>query len=81
MTTSRPDQRFRPRTLDLGDGGTLLLRGSGEIEHRGPDGATVATWSPGDPEWPRHAIRFGLQETHATVAPTGRYVPGTKPPG
>ena len=72
--------RFRPRRLPLAAGGMLVLRGDGTIEHQDADGVTVERWTASDPTWEAHAIRFGLHASATTVAPSGRDVPGTKPP-
>lgn len=62
-------QRFRRRTLDLAEGGTLVLNGDGSIDQVDDAGATSHSWSPTDAEWPRMAIRFGLHPEAATTAP------------
>ena len=73
-------RRFRRRELDLADGSRLVLKADGSIDHVDDGGDTKQSWTPDDPEWPRHAIRFGLRPQNATVAPHGRYVERTKPP-
>lgn len=72
--------RFRPHELTLADGGRLVLRRDGSIDHVDDQGATVRTWAPDEPEWPDQAIRFGLHPQAPTVTPRGRRVPGTRPP-
>lgn len=79
-TGGGPAVRFRPRRLAVGDGGALMLRGDGSIEHRDAAGEIVGRWTPDDAAWADHAIRFGLQPSSVTVPPRGRYVPGAKPP-
>lgn len=73
-------RRFRHRELDLGDGGKLVLRADGSISQVDAAGAPTHTWSPVDPDWASHAIRFGLFPQDATVAPTGRFIEGMRPP-
>jgi hypothetical protein len=58
----------------------LALHGDGTIEHVDAGGVTVERWTTADPAWPTHAIRFGLHPSPVTVAPSGRDVPGSKPP-
>lgn len=72
-------RRFKPRKVELADGGSLALDVDGSIRRLDDQGKSTQTWTPEDPEWPREAIRFGLQSQAPTVAPHGR-VPGTKPP-
>ena len=72
-------RRFKPQQLALPDGGKLVLRADGSIDQLGPDGITMHRWTPDQPGWPDHAIRFGLQSQVQTVAPHGR-VEGTRPP-
>ena len=73
-------RRFKRRELQLADGGRLVLDADGSIVQLDGDGARTHAWEPADPEWARHAIRFGLYPQDATVAPTGRYVEGMRPP-
>jgi hypothetical protein len=72
--------RFRARRLALATGETLVLHGDGTIERRDATGTTVERWPETDPVWAAHAIRFGLHASSTTIAPTGRDVPGSKPP-
>ena len=72
-------RRFRPQVVDLADGGKLALRADGSIEHIDAQGAVTASWTPVDPGWADHAIRFGVHTQAQTVAPHGR-VQGTRPP-
>jgi hypothetical protein len=71
MTPTR-SRRSRPRTLELPEGERLRLDAGGSITHLAADGTAMRTWSPDDPEWQRVALRFGLHEAPATVAPSGR---------
>jgi len=73
-------RRFRRRLLTLADGASLVLNPSGSIDEIDDAGTVVHSWDPADPEWPRHAIRFGLRPQAPTVAPTGRRVGGSTPP-
>ena len=76
---ARRGRRFRPQQLSLPDGGKLVLRSDGSIDQVDADGSATQRWTPDQPEWPNHAIRFGLQSQARTVAPHGR-VEGTRPP-
>ena len=73
-------RRFKPHELELADGGKLVLGVDGSIDLVDDQGSTTDTWTPEDPEWPDHAIRFGLHPQAPTVRPHGRRVKGTKPP-
>ena len=73
-------RRFRHRELDFGDGGKLVLRADGSISQVDASGAPTHTWVPADSDWASHAIRFGLFPQDATVAPTGRFIEGMRPP-
>lgn len=66
------ERRFRNRRIELAEGGKLALRGDGAITLTDAAGETVGTWVLGDPDWARHAIRFGLQPQPTTVPPQGR---------
>ncbi len=79
-STGNPTRRFRPRRITLANGELLVLHRDGTIEHTDAAGAVKQAWSPGDPDWPRHAIRFGLHETRPTVKPTGRDASSERPP-
>jgi hypothetical protein len=72
-------RRYKPQELGLAGGGRLVLRVDGSIDHVDAQGTTTQSWAPDHPEWPEHAIRFGLHSQAPTVAPHGR-VPGTRPP-
>ena len=73
-------RRFKRRELQLAEGGKLVLGADGSITQLDADGKPTETWAPSDPDWARHAIRFGLYPQDATVPPTGRYVEGIRPP-
>ena len=64
-------RRYRRRELALTDGGRLVLRTDGTIEHRDAEGAVAQAWPPDDPGWPDRAIRFGLRPQAPTVRPEG----------
>jgi hypothetical protein len=67
-------RRFKPRELTLGDGSRLVLDAAGSIARISQEGTTTQTWGPDDPEWSRHAIRFGMHAPVATANPHGREV-------
>ncbi len=73
-------RRFKHRELDLADGGKLVLEADGSISQVDPAGTSKQTWEPADPDWASHAIRFGLFPQDATVAPSGRFIEGMRPP-
>ena len=62
-------RRFRRRELDLAEGGKLVLHTDGSISQIDGQGEVVKKWASDDPEWPRHAIRFGLLLQPATHTP------------
>jgi hypothetical protein len=70
-TPALPVRKYKPRQLALGEGDKLVLDATGTIARVAEDG-TRQTWGPGDPEWPRYAIRFGLHAPVATPNPHGR---------
>ena len=76
---SRHKRRFKPRELMLGDGDRVVLEATGLIVRIAQDGTTKQAWAPDDPEWPSHAIRFGLQPSVATPNPHGRTVRQERP--
>jgi hypothetical protein len=76
----RGGRRYRHRELKLADGGRLVLRTDGTIARFDDAGTRTASWTTDDPEWPGHAIRFGLHPETDTVAPNGSGVRGTRPP-
>jgi outer membrane biosynthesis protein TonB len=73
--------RFKRREIDLADGEKLVLNADGSIGHVDPAGQTKQTWTSDEPEWARHAIRFGLFPQNLTVRPPGSRDRGVKPPG
>ena len=72
-------RRFKPRALELADGGRLVLGADGSIDRIDDHGSRMHRWTPDDSEWPDQAIRFGLHAQAPTVTPQGP-VQGTKPP-
>lgn len=74
-------RRYRRRKLELPEGGQLVLHGNGSISQTDAAGETVGTWAAGEPDWARHAIRFGLMPQAETVAPHGRRVAEPRPQG
>lgn len=72
-------RRFRRRELSMPDGSRLLLDADGVISHVDQAGGGEQSWTPDDPDWVRHALRFGLRVAAPTVAPAGRPV-AAKPP-
>jgi hypothetical protein len=81
-TRPRPpaaERRFRRREIVLAEGGKFVLRGDGSITQTDAAGETVGTWALGDPDWARHAIRFGLQPQPTTVAPQSRREAAPRP--
>jgi hypothetical protein len=79
-TASRGGRRYRHRELKLADGGRLVLRTDGTIARFDDAGTRTDSWTTGDPDWPGHAIRFGLYPEPTTVAPNSSGVRGTRPP-
>lgn len=77
---SGPAPRFRTQRLASANGELLVLQDDGTIERRDAEGTILESWTPDDPTWGDHAIRFGLHPSATTIAPRGRYVPGAKPP-
>ncbi len=73
-------RRYKHRELDLGEGARLVLRADGSIAQVDAAGVPTQTWEQADPEWASHAIRFGLFPQDATVAPSGRFIEGMRPP-
>jgi hypothetical protein len=64
-------RRYRRKEVVLTEGGKLILEADGSIRQVDGEGATRESWSPGEAEWARHAIRFGLRPQRLTVAPHG----------
>jgi len=56
-----------------------VLQVNGSIDHVPGDGSASRTWTPDDPDWPRQALRFGLQPRLDTVTPSGRDVGDIEP--
>ena len=77
---ARHGRRFKQREIDLVEGGKLVLRADGSISQVDATGTSTHAWDPADPEWASHAIRFGLFPQDATVAPSGRFIEGMRPP-
>lgn len=73
--------RFRRREIDLGDGSKLVLRTTGSIVQLDSAGEAKAEWSVDDADWPRHALRFGLQPQPTTIVPEGRRRAEPRPNG
>ena len=63
---------YRRREIELAEGGKLVLDPDGSIRQVDAEGVAREAWSPGEPEWARHAIRFGLRPQSQTVAPNSR---------
>ena len=64
-----PGHRFKRREIGLVEGGKLVLHTDGSISQVDGQGEVVKNWVADDPEWPRHAIRFGLLIQPATHTP------------
>jgi hypothetical protein len=73
-------RRYKRREVQLPEGGKLVLGADGSIAQHEADRTLSHTWAPDDPEWARHAIRFGLYPRDATVPPTRRYRDDMRPP-
>jgi hypothetical protein len=73
-------RRYKRREVQLPEGGKLVLGADGSIAQHEAGGTLSHTWAPDDPEWARHAIRFGLYPRDATVPPTRRYRDDMRPP-
>ena len=83
QSTSGPaahGRRFKPRELELADGGRLVLTADGSISQVDAAGTPTQAWEQADPDWASHAIRFGLFPQDATVAPSGRFIDDRRPP-
>jgi hypothetical protein len=63
--------RFRRREVKLAEGGKLVLKPDGSIEQIDAEGKATGIWLRDNPDWARHAIRFGLQPQSETVVPPG----------
>ena len=73
-------RRYKRREVQLPEGGKLVLGADGSIAQHEADRTLSHTWAPDDPEWARHAIRFGLYPRDATVPQTRRYRDDMRPP-
>jgi hypothetical protein len=71
---------YRRREVGLTEGGKLVLESDGSIRHVDAEGVAKEVWSPGEPEWASHAIRFGLRPENQTVAPNSRRVRDARTP-
>ena len=83
MTSGSPKahaRTYRRRELGLPDGSRLVLKADGSIDQVDAEKVTKESWAPGDPDWARHAIRFGLLPQASTALPRGRDVEASKPP-
>jgi hypothetical protein len=72
LRTTSGGSPFRRREIALSDGSALVLHRDGSIAHVGPDRGIVASWHLADPDWERHALRFGITRATTTVAPRPR---------
>jgi hypothetical protein len=72
--TASGGRPFRHHEIPFGDG-KLILDRDGSIRTMATDGSVTASWQPDDPEWSRHAIRFGLRPS----ASGGSSIPGHPP--
>ncbi len=71
-------RRFKRREVELAEGGKLVLHTDGSIGQLDSQGEAVQAWAMGDPDWPRHAIRFGLLPQPSTTVPPDARVKGAK---
>ena len=76
-----PGRRHKTREIDLAEGGKLVLHPDGSISQADGQGEIVKTWPADDPEWPRHALRFGLVPQPSTTTPPDTRERGSRPPG
>jgi hypothetical protein len=79
--TAARGQQFRRHELELPEGDRLVLHADGSIEQLDAAAEIVSKWAPDDPDWPRHAIRFGLFRRPGTVAPPDARERGSRLPG
>jgi len=70
-------RKYKRHEIPLADGGRLVLEADGSIVRLDGAGATSQTWPPEDPDWARHALRFGVRPQSPTAMPLGRDVPRT----
>jgi hypothetical protein len=64
-----PGHRFKRREIDLAEDSKLVLHTDGSISQVDAQGEVVHKWLTDDPEWARHAIRFGLLAQPNTQTP------------
>jgi hypothetical protein len=70
---------FRHHEIELAEGGRLILHIDGSISQQDAEGKVVAKWVGEDPEWARHAIRFGLFPQPSTTTPPDTREKGFRP--
>jgi hypothetical protein len=73
-----PGHRFKRREIELVEGGKLVLHTDGSIGQVDGEGVVKHTWAADDPEWARHAMRFGLLPQPSTVVPPDSRVRASK---
>ncbi len=61
--------RYKRHEIALAEGGKLVMDSDGSIVRLDGSGKAAQTWQPDDPEWERHALRFGVRPVNRTVAP------------
>jgi hypothetical protein len=76
---SSAGRRFRRHEVELAEGGKLVLHTDGSISQLDAEGQDVAKWAAEDPDWPRHAIRFGLFPQPSTNTPADTREKGFRP--
>jgi hypothetical protein len=74
-----PNRRFKRRQISLAEGGKLVLLGDGSITLTDAAGAVTGSWATDDPDWARHAIRFGVQARPETTIPEAPRVATPRP--
>jgi hypothetical protein len=79
--TVSPGRQFKNREIEIAEGVKLVLHADGSISQVDGPGEVVQRWAADDPEWPRHAIRFGLVPQPSTIAPPDSRVRGARPQG
>jgi hypothetical protein len=65
-------RKFKRHEIALGDGGKLVLETDGSIVRLDAAAEATQTWQPEDPDWARHALRFGVRPQAPTVRPDPR---------
>jgi len=68
-----PSRKFKPRELQLADGGRLVLNAGVSSAQLDGGGNQTNAWAPADPDVASHAIRFGLYPQDATVPPSASW--------